>query len=81
MMGGLGMLLPLLFLIGLVVLIVWAVDRGIPDRGSREGETPHRQGRSAEEVLKERFARGEIDAEEYEERHRVLREDAPATHR
>jgi hypothetical protein len=30
---------------------------------------------SAEEIVKQRFARGEIDAEEYEERHRVLREE------
>ena len=81
MMGGLGMLLPLLFLIGLVVLIVWAIERGILDRGSREGETPHMQGGSAEEILKQRFARGEIDAEEYEERQRILRGDAPAARR
>jgi putative membrane protein len=81
MMGGLGMLLPLLFLIGLVVLIVWAVDSGVLDRGSREGEGPHARGSSAEEILKQRFARGEIDAEEYEERHRILREEAPAARR
>ena len=81
MMGGLGMLLPLLFLIGLVVLIVWAIERGILDRGSREGETPHMQGGSAEEILKQRFARGEIDAEEYEERQRILRKEAPPARR
>ena len=80
-MGGLGMLLPLLFLIGLVVLIVWAIERGVLDRGSREGEGPHMQGGSAEEILKERFARGEIDTEEYEERYRILREEAPAARR
>ena len=73
MMGGLGMLLPLLFLIGLVVLIVWAVDRGILDRGSREGGSSYARG-SVEEIMNKRFARGEIDAEEYEERQRILRE-------
>lgn len=81
MMGGLGMLLPLLFLIGLVVLIVWAVDRGVLERGSREREAPHARGSSAEEILKQRFARGEIDAEEYEARHRILEEESPAARR
>ena len=82
MMSGLGMLLPLLLLIGLMVLIVWAIeDRGVLDRGSREGEGPHVQGGSAEEILKERFARGEISEEEYKERHRILREEAPAARR
>jgi hypothetical protein len=49
-------------------------DRVGPDK--REG--------SAEEILRQRFARGEIDQEEYEERHRVLRkerEESTADHR
>ena len=36
---------------------------------------------SAEETLRQRFARGEIDAEEYDKRHRILREESPAAHR
>ena len=37
--------------------------------------------KSAEEIVKQRFARGEIDAEEYEERRRVLSEESPAAPR
>ena len=78
---GLGMLLPLLFLIGLVVLIVWALDRGALDRGNQGGTSLPKQEGSAEEILKKRFARGEIDAEEYAERLRILSEESPATRR
>lgn len=73
--------LELLFLIGLVVLIVWAVKRGILDRGSQGGASLFKQERSAEEILKERFARGEISEEEYDERRRILREESPAARR
>ena len=71
----------LIFLIGLVVLIVWALDRGAFDRGNQGGASLPKQEGSAEEILKERFARGEIDAEEYDERRRILREESPAAHR
>ena len=78
MMGGWGafgwlwMLVPLLFWGGLLTLIVWAVMRIFP--AGRGGHTPHEgSARSAEDTLRERFARGEIDAEEYEERLRILR--------
>ena len=71
----------LLFLIGLVVLIVWAVKRGILDRENQGGTSLFKQEGSAEEILKQRFARGEISEEEYEERHRVLREESPAARR
>jgi uncharacterized membrane protein len=38
-------------------------------------------GNTAEEVLRQRFSRGEIDQEEYEERRRILREESPTAHR
>lgn len=58
---GLGMLLVW----GLVIwLVVWLVDTlGKGDRGTTK---------DARAVLDERFARGEIDREEYEERKRAL---------
>jgi putative membrane protein len=84
MMGGswgawgiLVLLVPLLFWAGLLVLIGWAVVRIVSALEHRGGTPPHihetAQGGSAEEILKERFARGEIDAKEFEERRRVLR--------
>jgi putative membrane protein len=70
--GWLWMLIPLLFWGGLLALIAWAVVRLFPRvRGGaepREGSAP-----TAEDTLRERFERGEIGAEEYEERMRVLR--------
>ena len=62
MMGGfgiVGLLVPIL----LVVLAVWAISRMFPDWQDRVN--PQRREDSAEETLRERFARGDIDAEEY----------------
>ena len=57
--GWLGGLLMMLFWVGLVLLIAWAVQ------GSRI--RPY-QGNRALDILEERFARGEIDASELSER-------------
>jgi len=66
------MLVPLLFAVGLFVLLVWAVLRLLsPGSGDARRDAPEE---SAEEILRRRFARGEIDAEEYEERRRLLEE-------
>ena len=62
MMGGfgiVGLLVPIL----LVVLALWAISRMFPDWQDRVN--PQRREDSAEETLRERFARGDIDAEEY----------------
>lgn len=70
--GWMGMLIQLLLLLGLLALIAWAVVRIFPT--NRDSGDVHRDPRkeSAEEILRGRFARGEIDAEEYEERRRIL---------
>ena len=69
-MGFVVMLLWVIFLVALVALIVWAFSSFFP--GLR------RQGDPAKEALRGRFARGEIDAEEYENTLEVLkREEAP----
>jgi putative membrane protein len=66
---GLGMGIVWLVFLGLVVGgIVLAV------RGSSGGATDRGRERSALDILDERFARGEIDRDEYEERRRVLRD-------
>lgn len=61
-LGGLWMVL---FWVGVVLLIVWAV-RFVPTGGQSQ------RGSSALEILEERFARGEIDATELAERRREL---------
>lgn len=63
-----GGLMMLVFWGGLIALIVFLV-RGA-GRSSRGGETP--RPRDARDTLAERFARGEISEEEFEQRKRVL---------
>lgn len=62
--GGLGFLWMALFWVGVILLVVWAVRR--PD------ETNPRSQRSALEILEERFARGELDADEFTARRQQL---------
>ena len=66
MMGG-----SLILLLLVLVLVVWAIIKFIPDWQDRVGLD--RGEDSAEETLRQRFARGEIDAEEYERSLKVLR--------
>lgn len=62
--GGLGFLWMALFWVGVIVLVVWAVRRS--------QESTFRPQRTALDILEERFARGEIDADEFDTRRRQL---------
>ena len=55
---------------GLVIFGIVAIFRGLRDEGRT---TAQRHERNPEQILDERFARGEIDAEEYHARQHVLR--------
>lgn len=55
--------------VAVVVLLIRWLGGSIPGTGSFA-----QTARDPLDILKERFARGEIDKEEYEERRRVLRE-------
>ena len=59
---------------GVIVAIVWALIRAFaPDEGDG-----HASARDPRETLAERYAKGEIDSEEYHQRLRVLEDtDAP----
>ena len=68
MMGGFGffsIFLWILIIVGIVLLVVWLVRK-----------TPQwKQGRveeSAMDILKKRYARGEINREEFEEKKKVI---------
>jgi putative membrane protein len=64
-------LFPILFWGGILTLIAWIVTRLYPrSRGDDRHDAPRD---SAEEILRERFARGEITAEEYERSLEILR--------
>ncbi|WP_297779686.1 hypothetical protein [uncultured Roseovarius sp.] len=69
--GGLFMLLFWGALIVITILAVkWFIDR---DNGASPGG---RRSSSAEQILQDRLAKGEIEPEEYRERMKTLREDA-----
>lgn len=76
-------LFGLLLVVGIVVLVVLgvlALTRGVGRDVSQGRSTSQRvsaPGRSAAvQILDERFARGDLSAEEYRERLRTLGEDA-----
>lgn len=79
--GGGGWLIMtvtvILFWAALIVTIALSIRylTGGAGRGGREGNPPTR---SAEDVLAERFARGEIDIEDYRTRTALLREHRSA---
>lgn len=74
MMWGFGMIFgPLFFvlLLALVIAVAVLLVRWLagPWQGSSQAVPP---GRTPLDILRERFARGEIDKDEFEERRRVL---------
>jgi uncharacterized membrane protein len=79
MMGGGGGSILLLLVL---VVVVWALIKAFPDWQDRVGLNRREYSRgedSAEETLSQRFARGEIDAEDYERSLGVLRNNGRAS--
>lgn len=70
--GGLWMLGGLLLMVGVIVLVVWAVTRVSHDGRSSAGD-PSRP--TPTEILRERFARGEITEQEFEQARKALGPD------
>jgi putative membrane protein len=66
-LGWIWMLGGLLVMVGFVVLIVWAVS--VVSRGGM-GRQPERP--TALDILRERYARGEITQEEFEQAKKTL---------
>jgi putative membrane protein len=61
--GGIGwlwMLFPMLFWVGVVFLVIWAAIRLFPGRQESVHDTPL-------DILKRRYAAGEITAAEYQQ--------------
>jgi putative membrane protein len=65
MFGGLGMLLGVLFWVGVLYLLVWAAGALVTRREEPVEPAPL-------ELLRRRFARGEIGEAEFEQAKRVL---------
>lgn len=67
--GPMMMIIFIAAIIAVVVLVVRWLG------GSGHGSAPYRHyGKTPLDILKERFAKGEIDKEEFEERRRILGE-------
>ncbi len=64
---GWGWFILILLLIVVVVGVMIASRGGWSSRSSRGTPSPRLDSRQAEEILKERYARGEITREEYEQ--------------
>lgn len=64
-MGGFGWLFMVLFWIIVFVLIFYFI-KVLAQKGT-DSESQRNTGESAEEILKKRYARGEISREEYEQ--------------
>jgi len=64
--GWLGMLVMALFWVGVIVLVVWGLTHVVSTR--RSGVELN-----AEEILKQRYARGEISREEFLQAREALR--------
>ena len=67
-MGGFGMLAGVLFMVALVVLLVWGAGALFDERGGSR-ETPL-------DILRRRYAAGEISQGEYEQARQTLGEGA-----
>jgi putative membrane protein len=75
-----GMLLTTIFLIAVLVVLVWALIRWI--NGRTTGSVPPYtsvppSGPSALEILRQRYARGEIDTATYEQMRERLEASSP----
>lgn len=64
-MGWLGILTMILFWVGVILLLIWGVSGLFPTNRRSAGP-------AALEILQQRFARGEISREEYEQARNVL---------
>jgi putative membrane protein len=71
------MLPMMMFMVLLVGAVIWAVIAAT--RSGNNALAPSSQ-RTAEDILNERYARGEIDSAEYRERIDALHSPSPAKH-
>jgi putative membrane protein len=69
--GPLMMMAGFILLLAILVAFVFVIVRATGRSGQTSGDVPTLRN-PALAVLRERFARGEIDAEEFEQRRRVL---------
>jgi putative membrane protein len=72
-MGGLGLIFMVLFWVGLIVLAIWLVGLLFPSTKKQVNSGDERSP-SAQEILKTRYAQGELTSEQYQEMLQTLQE-------
>ncbi len=65
-MMGFGFIFMILFWIGLMLLAIWLIGLLFPSAKTPENKRSE-PSRSAPEILRERYARGELTTEQYQE--------------
>ncbi len=73
--GGWGMMIGWVLILALVILAVWAVSQGRRPGGGVYWRRGDRGEDRAEALLREQYARGEIDEETYRRRLAELRRE------
>ena len=68
MYGLFGMVFNIAILVAIVVLAVWAVQKFTGSSGSEAGSNRRLQELSARDILDQRYARGELNRDEYQEK-------------
>ncbi len=68
--GGFGMGIGMLLFWGLIIAAIVVLVRGFG--GSSRGNAPRLPEKTALDILRERYARGEIDKAEFDEKRRDL---------
>jgi putative membrane protein len=58
--GWIGLIINLAIIIGIVILVVWAVKRFTSGNVSSSGQTPR-------EIVQARYARGELTRDQYQQ--------------
>ena len=74
---GFWMLCGLLVMIGVIVFVAWVISSGrhVDRPATRDPSAPDRSRPTPNEILRERFARGEITEQEFEQAKKVLGPD------
>jgi len=72
---GIWMLGGLLFLIALIVLVVWVVNTLMKGDRTGRGSSADPSRPTPTDILRERFARGEITEEQFEQAKKALARD------
>lgn len=72
--GGWGWMAMFISMLAFWALVIWVVTTVVRNDRRPSPQSPAGPpARDAEQILRERFAQGEIDVEEYERRREVLR--------